>query len=59
MSLMKKIRTFQLTTTGLRILGMIFLAAGAYGAMMQTKLLGAGNMTNNQLRDLIEQSPEV
>ena len=59
MSLMKKIRTFQLTTTGLRIIGMVFLAAGAYGAMMQTKLLGAGNITNNQLLDLIEQNPDV
>ena len=59
MSLMKKIRTFELTTTGLRILGMLFLAAGAYGAMMQTKLLGIGNMTNNQLLDLIEQNPNV
>ena len=59
MSLLKKIRTFQLTTTGLRILGMILLAAGAYGVMMQTKLLGVGNITNNQLLDLLEQNPDV
>lgn len=59
MSLLKKIRTFQFTTTGIRIIGMIFLAAGAYGAMLQTKVLGAGNMTNNQLLDMLEQNPEV
>lgn len=59
MNLMNRIRRFQLTTTGLRIIGTIFLAAGTYGAMMQTRLLGAGNMTNNQLLDLIEQNPDV
>lgn len=59
MSLMKKIRTFQLTTTGIRICGMLFLAAGAYGAMLQTRILGAGNITNSQLLDMLEANPQV
>lgn len=59
MSLLRKIRTFQFTTTGIRIIGMLCLAAGTYGAMIQTKLLGVGNMTSNQLLTMMEQSPEI
>ena len=59
MSLLRKIRTFQLTTAGIRICGMIFLALGTYGAMLQTKALGVGAMTNTQLLDLLEQNPDV
>jgi hypothetical protein len=59
MSLMKKIRTFQFTTMGIRILGVLFLAAGTYGTMLQTKALGVGYMTNTQLLDLLETNPEI
>lgn len=59
MSLLRKIRTFQLTTTGLRIVGMIFLAAATYGTMLQTKVLGIGYMNNTQLLDMLETNPEV
>ena len=59
MSLLKKIRTFQLTTTGLRIIGMLFLAAATYGTMLQTKVLGVGYMTNTHLLNLLEENPEV
>lgn len=59
MSLLRKIRTFQLTTVGIRIIGMIFLAAGTYGTMLQTKVLGAGYMTNTQLLNLLEENPQV
>ena len=59
MSLLRKIRTFQLTTTGLRIIGMLFLAAATYGTMLQTKVLGIGYMNNTQLLDLLETNPEV
>lgn len=59
MSLLKRIRAFQLTTTGLRIIGMIFLAAATYGTMLQTKVLGIGYMNNTQLLDMLEANPEV
>ena len=59
MSLLRKIRTFQLTTSGIRVFGMIFLAAGTYGTMLQTKALGIGTMTNNQLLNMLEQNPAM
>ena len=59
MSLLKRIRTFQLTTTGLRIIGMLFLSAATYGIMLQTKLIGTGYMTNTHLLNLLEENPDV
>ena len=59
MKLLNKIRAFQFTTTGIRIIGMIFLAAGAYGTMLQTKALGVGYMTNTALLNLLEENPEI
>lgn len=59
MKLMRKVATFQFTTTGIRVCGMIFLIAGAVGAMLQTQLLGAGNLTNSELFQLLEQDPNV
>ena len=59
MSLLKKIRAFQLTTTGLRLIGMLFLAAATYGTMLQTKVLGTGYLNNTQLLDMLEANPEV
>lgn len=55
MKLMKRIGLFQLSTTGLRVCGFIFLVIGAFGAMLQTQMLGAGNMTTMQLLDALEQ----
>lgn len=55
MKLMRKVATFQFSTTGIRTCGMIFLIAGAVGAMMQTRILGAGNLTNGQLLEMLEQ----
>jgi len=59
MKLMKKIALFQFSTTGLRVCGMLFLTIACFGTMMQTNLLGAGNMTSNQLLNAMEQNPEV
>lgn len=59
MSLLKKVRTFQLTTTGLRILGMIFLVAGTYGTMLQTKALGRGYINNTELLNMLEENPAL
>ncbi len=59
MNLMKKIRVFEFTTTGIRVCGMIFLLLGACGAMMQTQLLGAGNLTNSQLLTALEQNLDL
>lgn len=56
MNLMKKIGRFQFTTTGIRVCGMLFLVAGVCGAVMQTNLLGAGNMSNSQLLTAMEQN---
>lgn len=55
MRLMKKIGLFQFTTRGIRICGMLFLLAGAFGAMLQASVLGAGNLTNSQLLLALEQ----
>ena len=59
MSLIKKIGVFQFTTTGIRVCGMLFLLAGAFGAVIQTGILGVGNMTNNQLMLALEQDPSL
>ena len=59
MKLLNKIRAFQFTTTGIRIIGMIFLAAATYGTMLQTKALGVGYMTNTALLNLLEENPEI
>jgi len=59
MNLVKKIGLFQFTTRGIRICGMLFLMAGAVGAMLQTSVLGAGNLTNNQLMLALEQDSSL
>lgn len=59
MRLMNRIARFQLTTTGVRISGMLFLLAGAFGAMLQTGVIGAGNLTNNQLMLALEQDASL
>lgn len=59
MRLIRKIGLFQFSTTGLRVCGMIFLALATFGTMMQTRLLGAGSMTSNQLLNALEQNPDV
>lgn len=59
MRLMRKIGTFQFTTTGIRLCGILFLIAGAFGAMQQTQLMGAGNMTNSQLLMALEQDASI
>ncbi len=59
MSLMKKIRAFQLTSTGVRLFGMLFLAAGTYGTMLQTKAIGIGYMSNTDLLNMLESNPEI
>lgn len=59
MNLMKKIGVFQFSSTGIRVCGMLFLLAGTCGAMMQTNLLGAGNMTNSQLLMALEQNTSL
>lgn len=59
MKLMRKIGLFQLTTSGLRLWGMIFLLLSAVGAMMQQHLLGSGNMTNLALLNAMEADPTV
>lgn len=55
MRLMRRIGLFQFTTTGIRFCGVIFLMIGAIGAMLQTRMLGAGNMTTMQLLNALEQ----
>ncbi len=59
MNLMKKVRTFEFTTTGIRMCGMIFLLLGAFGAMLQTQLLGGGNLTNSQLLTALEENLDL
>lgn len=59
MNLMKKIGLFQFTTAGVRVCGMLFLLCGAFGAAMQTGILGAGNMTNGQLMLALEQDSSM
>lgn len=59
MNLIKKIGRFQFTTTGIRVCGMLFLAAGVCGAVIQTNLLGAGNMNSNELLTAMEQNSAV
>ena len=56
MKLMRRIGLFQFSTTGIRFCGVIFLLIGAFGAMLQTQMLGAGNMTTTQLLNAMEQS---
>ena len=49
MKLIKKIRTFSLTSTALRVCGILFLAAGMFGYMMQVNVLGAVGTSNTEL----------
>lgn len=53
MNLMKKIQTFSFSTTALRTLGALFLLLGLMGTLMQTKLLGIGLMTGEQLLEMM------
>lgn len=59
MNLTQKIRTFQFTTTGVRISGMIFLLASVLGVMLQNVLLGTSGMTNSQLLEYMQQDSSV
>lgn len=55
MKLIRRIGLFQFSSTGLRVCGFVFLVIGAFGAMLQTQMLGAGNMTTMQLLNALEQ----
>ena len=57
MNLLKKMRTFSLTATAIRACGILFLAAGMFGYMMQVKLLGISGPSNADLFDALQADP--
>lgn len=53
MSLLRKIRTFSLSASALRVCGMLLLVVGIAGSVIQRTMLGLGEMTNSQLLELM------
>ena len=54
MKLLKKIRTFSLTAAAIRSCGLLFLAAGMFGYIMQVNVLGAGGASNTELFNALQ-----
>ena len=54
MKLLKKMRTFSLTATAIRACGLLFLAAGMFGYMMQVNVLGAVGTSNTELFNALQ-----
>lgn len=60
MEMIQERRKKGLTTTGLRVWGMLFLALGAVSAgIIQNRILGMGSGNGNELLALLERSPEL
>lgn len=57
MSLIKKIRTFSLSSNALRVCGMLFLIMGAAGSLIARKVLCLDGMSNSELFELMEKDP--
>ena len=54
MKLLKKIRTFSLTAAAIRVCGLLFLAAGMLGYILQGNVLGASGASNAELLDALQ-----
>lgn len=59
MSLMKKIRTFSLSATGLRVCGLLFLAMGVAGSILQRVVLKSSELSNSQLLEVLQDDPSA
>lgn len=59
MNLVKKIRMFNLSSAALRAIGILFLAAGMAGMLIQRSILGVGAMSNSQLLETMQANPDL
>lgn len=59
MKLVNRIRLFRLNAAALRTLGMVFAMCGLAAVWIRQILLGGGSLTNSELLDAMQTSPEV
>lgn len=56
---LRKIQNFELSGSALRVCGMLLLALGMLGSVMQTRVLGVGSLSNSELFALMEEDASV